>query len=63
MKGDLAHAGLDVECRVPGAAGCVEAVGLARLPIGEGGVDEIPVQHAVNELATANSLRSALLRQ
>ena len=39
----------------------IESVHLARLPIGEGGVDKIRVRHAVDELAAVDSLRSALL--
>src|SRR6202042_2638024 len=62
VMGDLADAGLDVERRVPGAAGCIEAVGFAWLPIGEGCVDEARIGHAVNELAAADPLRSMLLR-
>src|ERR1700689_2333437 len=61
--GDLAQAGLDIERRVPGAMGCVEAIGFARLPIGEGGVDEARIGHAVNELAAEDPLRSSALRQ
>ena len=63
VMGDLAQAGLDIERRIPGAMGCIEAIGFARLPIGERGVDEACVGNAVNELAAANPLRSALLRQ
>ena len=61
--GDFADAGLDIERRVPGAARRIEAVGFARLPIGEGGVDETRIRHAVNELAPPDPLRSSLLRQ
>ena len=37
--------------------------GFARLPIGEGGVDEIRIRNAVNELAAADPLGSSPLRQ
>ena len=63
MMGDLAQTGLDIERRGPGAMGCIEAIGLARLSIGEGGVDEAGIGHAVNELAAADPLRSSALRQ
>jgi hypothetical protein len=63
VMGDLAQAALDIERGIPGAAGCIEAVGFARLPIGEGGVDETRVSHGVNELAAADPLHSSALRQ
>ena len=63
VMGDLAQAGLDIERRIPGAMGCIEAIGFTRLPIGEGGVDEACVGNAVNELAAADPLRSSALRQ
>ena len=63
MMGDLADARLDIERRVPGAAGRVEAVGLPRLPIGEGGVDETRIGNAVNELPAADPLCPSALRQ
>ncbi len=59
--GDFAHAGLDLERRVPGAARGVEPVRLARLGIGEGGVDERRVGNPVDELVPADAFRPALL--
>ena len=43
--------------------GCIEAIGFARLPIGERRVDETCVGNAVNELPAADPLRSSALRQ
>ena len=63
MPGDLPEAGLDVERRIPGAARRVEAVRLARLPIGEGGVDETRIRHAVEELVAADPFGAPALRQ
>ena len=63
VMGDLTQAGLDIERGVPGAMGCIEAVGLARLPVGEGGVDETRIGHAVNEFSPPDALRSSALRQ
>ena len=61
--GDFADAGLDVERRIPRPARGVEAVGLARLPIGEGSVDETRIRHTMEELVATDPFGSALLRQ